>query len=203
MDEVEMGCERGGVGKDWVSRARCGNWAIRGVEEGGGGWDTPVVAIGMGVVEIGVADGPAVEVEIEAVEEGVADGPVVEVEVEEVEVGVGVRRGGRGGRLEPNVEVGIVVVTTWMEGVDVCAMSSIRLERPEMEVAKEDWRAQMVSCMDCIMVSREMLVGVASGAGCSAVKSQSRLSTDAVSMTLMLMVEEPSAIVEGEVGARK
>ncbi|GBG84035.1 hypothetical protein CBR_g37912 [Chara braunii] len=70
----------------------------------------------MGVVKAGVADRPAVEVEIEAVEVGVADGPAVEVEVEEVEVGVGVRRGGRGGRLEPDVEVGIMVVTTWMEG---------------------------------------------------------------------------------------
>ncbi|GBG85844.1 hypothetical protein CBR_g40654 [Chara braunii] len=146
MDEVEMGCERGGVGTDQVSMGWCCDWALRGVGEGGGGWDTPVVAVGMGLVEAGLADGPAVEVEIEAVEVGVADGPAVEVEVEGVEVGVGVRKGGCGGKLEPDVEVGIMVVTTWMEGVNVCAMLSIRLERPKMEVAKEDWRAWMVSC---------------------------------------------------------
>ncbi|GBG84014.1 hypothetical protein CBR_g37888 [Chara braunii] len=160
MDEVEMGCERGGVGTDWVPREWCSNWALRGVEEGGGGWDTPLVAVGMWVVEARVADGPAVEVEIEAVEVGLADGPAVEVEAEEVEVGVGVRRGGQGGRLEPDMEGGFVVVTTWIKGVNVSAMLSIRLERLEMGVAKEDWRARKVSCMDCNMVNREMLVGV-------------------------------------------
>ncbi|GBG87106.1 hypothetical protein CBR_g44562 [Chara braunii] len=174
----QLGNERGGRGSRWVGPT------------GGDHWD--------GVVDAGVADGPMEEVEIEAVEVGVANGPAVEVEV-----GVGVGRGGRGARLEPDVEVGIVVVTIGMEGVDVCAMLSIRLERPKMEVAKEDWRARMVSCMDCIMVSREMVVAVASVVGCSAVKSRSKLSIDAVSMPLMLMVKEPFAIVEGEAGGEK
>ncbi|GBG64969.1 hypothetical protein CBR_g48718 [Chara braunii] len=161
--------------------------------------------------------------------EGGRGGRLEEAEVVDVVVEVvGVEEVGGGVRLEAAVDVGVVVVTTWMEGavvwdsravdvgtiVDVgvvvvttvivgvrCSIEVTRLDRPEILASILVMDAWMSVWKEDIMRMR-VAISMATGSDlCSPVSSRARLSTDWVLTAVISMLEDWAMLGEDGVDA--